>query len=118
MLTSLQFTQLKGASHKMRFFQNKIAFAATSALFALAVAWNVSQGSNPFTGNLSVRAQVETVAHGPSLPPDPWTGGSSLVAHGPMLPPDPWSGSGSSLVAHGPMLPPDPWSGSGSSLAA
>jgi hypothetical protein len=38
---------------------------------------------------------IVVVAHGPTLPPDPWDG---LVAHGPTLPPDPWDGAKSRLA--------------------
>jgi len=71
----------------MRFLESKIAFAATSTLFALAIAWNISQGSTLITGHLQVRTQVETVAHGPMLPPDPCSGtGTGCVVPGQLLP--------------------------------
>ena len=100
------------------FFENKIAFAATSLLFALAFAWNLSQGSQAGY-HLLLPTESVTTAHGPLVPPDPWTGsGSVTVAHGPLVPPDPWTGSGSVTVAHGPLVPPDPWTGSGSVTVA
>jgi len=91
-----------------KFFENKFAFAAIVSLFALAFAWNMSQGLEPRTSHLPAPSNDSNVAHGPMLPPDPWAGGTN-VAHGPMLPPDPWAGG--TNVAHGPMLPPDPWAG-------
>src|SRR5579872_4222377 len=88
------------------FFENKIAFATTFGMFALAFAWNVAQGAQPASGRLVLSIQPVVVAHGPMVPPDPWAG---AVGHGPMVPPDPWAGV--TKVAHGPMVPPDPWAG-------
>ncbi len=77
------------------------------------------------------------VAHGPTMPPDPWAGGcgpdkcedqagncipcssgvhATLVAQGPMMSPAPWANRTDgdrcrTLVAHGPTMPPDPWAG-------
>jgi len=112
-----------------RLFDNKYAYAANALVFALALAWNATQGTGLLLpGHGTWTSGLVTVAHGPSLPPDPWVGGGagaggssrSLVAHGPSLPPDPWVGGGAgaggssrSLVAHGPSLPPDPWVGGG-----
>jgi hypothetical protein len=98
------------------FFENKIAFAATFSMFALAFACNFGNPTQSFTGKFLFKVQPLTQAHGPMVPPDPWSGGSVTVAHGPMVPPDPWSG-GSVIVAHGPMVPPDPWSGGSVTVA-
>jgi hypothetical protein len=72
-----------------RFLENKIAFAATFSLFAIAFAWNALQGTAaPAPTHLLLEPEAVTSAHGPSIPPDPWENG--LVAHGPSIPPDPW----------------------------
>ena len=112
-----------------RLFENKFAFAAIALVFALALGWNATQGTGLlFPGHATWTSGLVILAHGPSLPPDPWVGGGagagtdsrSLIAHGPSLPPDPWVGGGAgagtdsrSLMAHGPSLPPDPWVGGG-----
>jgi len=102
-----------------KFFESKFAFGAVLSLFAISFTWNASQGAAlPFTGHLMMDSSGTQVAHGPSIPPDPWEGtGSTLTAHGPSIPPDPWEGTGSTLTAHGPSIPPDPWEGTGSSIA-
>jgi hypothetical protein len=91
-----------------RFFENKLAFVAIFVLFATAVAFNASQGNeSPAAANKWRTSPVTQLAHGPSIPPDPWDG---LAAnHGPSIPPDPWDGN--SKVQHGPSIPPDPWDG-------
>ena len=101
-----------------RFFESKIAVASTSLLFALAFAWNATQGNPAPTGHLLFTSETVMLAHGPVLPPDPWAGGSVAapvtMAHGPVLPPDPWAGGSVAApvtMAHGPVLPPDPWAG-------
>jgi hypothetical protein len=86
----------------MKFFANKYVFCATAFVFALALGWNAAQGTELFLPGHGSWMQLITVAHGPSLPPDPWVGGGagagngsrSLTAHGPSLPPDPWVGGG------------------------
>jgi hypothetical protein len=78
----------------LSFFENKIACAAIVSSFAIAFAWNVTQGVQPTTGHLLF--PPVTVAHGPMIPPDPWEGTTVApvtVAHGPMIPPDPWEGT-------------------------
>ena len=97
-----------------RFLENQVAYAATASLFAIALAWNVTQGTQPLVGHMFMQPQPIVLAHGPMLPPDPWAGESKpvTIAHGPMLPPDPWAGESKPVtIAHGPMLPPDPWAG-------
>jgi hypothetical protein len=98
--------------------ENKIAYAATVSLFTAALAWNIVHGGShavpahmllPLEGS---DAEVVRVAHGPTMPPDPWEG--VRVAHGPTMPPDPWEGV---RVAHGPTMPPDPWEGLSASIA-
>ena len=74
-----------------RFFDNKIAFGAIIFVFTIAFAWCVIHGTGmPLPGHFMLDHDSMNVAHGPTLPPDPWEGG--LVAHGPTLPPDPWEG--------------------------
>jgi len=89
-----------------RFVGNKFMFAAIVALFAFACASNAIQGAGVLVHTATLPAEPVNVAHGPSMPPDPWEGG--LLAHGPSMPPDPWEGG---LLAHGPSMPPDPWEG-------
>src|SRR5258707_13739953 len=90
-----------------RFFDNKIAFGAIIFVFTIAFAWCVIHGTGmPLPGHLMLDPDSMNVAHGPTLPPDPWEGG--LAAHGPTLPPDPWEGG---LVAQRDMLPPQTWQG-------
>jgi hypothetical protein len=90
-----------------RFFENRFAFLVTCTLFTSAFAWNMSHGLDgiPSRHHSQVDA-TELIAHGPTMPPDPWDGVN--VAHGPTMPPDPWDGVN---VAHGPTMPPDPWDG-------
>src|SRR5262249_30205174 len=96
-----QIAQLvEGAATPMRnFFENRKTFAVIFSLFALALACNVFQGAQPFTGHLLLQSQTAIVAHGPIVPPDPWagTGNGVMVAHGPIVPPDPWAGTASSV---------------------
>ena len=59
------------------FFENKAAYAVTVTLFTVALAWNtVHGGITAIPGHLLLpeRWDVQVVAHGPSLPPDPWEG--------------------------------------------
>src|SRR5207237_944906 len=94
-----------------RFLRNKFAFATTMLAFASAQCWNLSQGGGwSAPGRTCLVLEPKLVAHGPSLPPDPWVGCPTVLAHGPSLPPDPWVGF-RKTVAHGPSLPPDPWVG-------
>jgi len=90
------------------FLENKVAYIATVSLFTAALAWNVvHDGSSAVPGNVIPpleRSVAVVVAHGPSIPPDPWE--AVRVAHGPSIPPDPWEAV---RVAHGPSIPPDPW---------
>jgi hypothetical protein len=86
-----------------QFFGNKLTFVAIAFLFTLALAWNLSHGSDALGLCVSATPTVLS-AHGP-VPPDPSTGGVR-VAHGP-VPPDPSTGSVLLAVAHGP-VPPDP----------
>ena len=86
-----------------RFFDLSSTFFAVLLLFAFAMTWNGS--ASLVTGHqfmASTFALGVQIAHGPSLPPDPW---NVRLAHGPSLPPDPWN----VRLAHGPSLPPDPW---------
>lgn len=86
-----------------RLMESKISFAITSCAFLAALGWNASQGAGLYLpGHGSFVIPTTLIAHGPTLPPDPW---EMLTAHGPTLPPDPWE----MLTAHGPTLPPDPW---------
>ena len=72
-----------------RLLDNKYTVAATIVLFALAFACNTSQGTAPsLPGSALTRLDTVAVAHGPSMPPDPWE--LNRVAHGPSMPPDPW----------------------------
>ena len=80
---------------------NKFAFAATVLAFAIAQGWNAQQGVTAISGhNLSALHPI-MVAHGTTIPPDPWAPGTggTLVAHGTTIPPDPWApGTGSVLA--------------------
>jgi hypothetical protein len=70
------------------FLENKLA-AAVFPLFALAFACSIAQGVDPVVpGRLLTDADLMLLAHGPSMPPDPWE--KSRVAHGPSMPPEPW----------------------------
>jgi hypothetical protein len=81
-----------------RLIEKKITLIVVLVLFAAAFAWNVARNAEP---TASSDALIEDLlAHGPSMPPDPW----EYVAHGPSMPPDPWE-----YLAHGPSMPPDPW---------
>ena len=74
-----------------RFFENenKIAFFAILFLFTAAFAWNSAQGT-VVSGHSMIAAGSVLLAHGPTIPPDPWEG--VRLAHGPTIPPDPWEG--------------------------
>ena len=72
-----------------RFVENKFMFAAVLLLFALACASNLIEGAGvPVPSHSPLASDPVTVAHGPSMPPDPWESGQ--LAHGPSMPPDPW----------------------------
>ena len=90
-----------------RFFDSKFAFIAVLSLFTSAFTWNMVHGTGATVGgHRLVLPDVMLVAHGPSIPPNPWDG--VRIAHGPSIPPDPWDGV---RIAHGPSIPPDPWDG-------
>lgn len=58
-----------------RFFESKLAFGAVLSLFAVTFAWNVSQGiAAAVPGHMLVAPENTDLAHGPSIPPDPWEG--------------------------------------------
>ena len=72
-----------------RFFENKFAFATIFGLFAMAAAFNATQGySSPAAANQRTVSTGVQLAHGPNMPPDPWDW--NKVQHGPNMPPDPW----------------------------
>lgn len=79
---------------------NKLVVVAAMALIVVALGANTFMGGTmPSFGCCLRFADSGTlVAHGPTLPPEPW------LRHGPTLPPEPWIKS-----AHGPTLPPEPW---------
>ena len=79
--------------------ENQAVCAKLFLLFALALAVSSVYGGVSST-RLTDLALVPGIAHGPTLPPEPW----NKLAHGPTLPPEPWN-----KLAHGPTLPPEPW---------
>jgi hypothetical protein len=88
-----------------RFFENKLAFAAVLLLFVMAMVTNITQaGNSPAMPDQWATSTAIQLAHGPSIPPDPWDW--NKVQHGPSIPPDPWDWSAAN---HGPSIPPDPW---------
>jgi hypothetical protein len=90
-----------------RFFESKAAFLTVCALFTMALLWNVGHGSTGFLHpHAWMTSELSQIAHGASIPPDPWAG--NVVAHGASIPPDPWAGN---VVDHGASIPPDPWAG-------
>ena len=92
-----------------RFLENEFAFTAVLLMFAVALTSNYIQGAPaPACRHMLVTQDAVSVAHGPTIPPDPWAGNLAL-AHGPTIPPDPWAGN--LALAHGPTIPPDPWAG-------
>jgi hypothetical protein len=91
-----------------KFFENKIAFATISSLFALAFALNFSQGATAPSGLHARPAAMTAAMHGPTMPPNPWDG--VRVGHGPTMPPNPWDGL-TVAAMHGPTMPPNPWDG-------
>jgi hypothetical protein len=92
------------------FLGNRFAFGVTVIIFALGLSYSAKFGggialpSHPY--NVSLTPGTVDVAHGPSLPPNPWIP-NCLTAHGPSLPPNPWIPN--CLRGHGPSLPPNPW---------
>jgi hypothetical protein len=112
-----------------KFFASRLTFVAILILFVSAFTWNVVHGAgvgSTVGGHILTMPDVwliahnpapgpdgpydVRVAHGPTLPPDPYPeGGNVRVAHGPTLPPDPYPEGGNVRVAHGPTLPPDPY---------
>ena len=93
-----------------KFLTNRFAFSVVLFFSQAAFAWNSSHGAlAPCAGILWMHFNgAVLMAHGPSMPPDPWDG-NLKVANGPSMPPDPWDGN--LKVAHGPSMPPDPWDG-------
>jgi hypothetical protein len=90
-----------------RLFASKFALIAIPILFTSAFTWNlVTSAGTIVVGHGMTAPDAVLLAHGPSMPPDPWDG--VRIAHGPSMPPDPWDGV---RIAHGPSMPPDPWDG-------
>jgi len=90
-----------------KILDDKLAFIMVIFLFTLAFTLNAMHGAGTSVGHTPLALpDVTLVAHGPTIPPDPWDGVS--IAHGPTIPPDPWDGV---RIAHGPTIPPDPWDG-------
>jgi hypothetical protein len=96
-----------------KILENKLVVLAAVALFVVALGANsLMGGSMPaFASCLRFADNAVTVAHGPTLPPEPWL---QKPAHGPTLPPEPWDGAPAldahaRTPAHGPTLPPEPW---------
>ncbi|MGD0499887.1 MAG: hypothetical protein ABSC23_15770 [Bryobacteraceae bacterium] len=86
---------------------DRVTVFATLFLLALAFAGIAAQRIGPaMPGLLLTDPAPIQVAHGPTMPPNPWEG--VQVAHGPTMPPNPWEGV---QVAHGPTMPPNPWEG-------
>ncbi len=97
-----------------RFLGSKFSFGITLLIFALGLGTNAMMGGGIVLPSHACSVMLPTgtidIAHGPVLPPDPWTPTNGLLtAHGPVLPPDPWTPTNGLLTAHGPVLPPDPW---------
>jgi len=91
------------------FFENRLAFSAIVVMFAAACVWNSCHGVAALPSGHLFLEPIITVAHGPTMPPDPWDA-NLAVKHGPTMPPDPWDAN--LTVKHGPTMPPDPWDGS------
>ena len=75
-----------------RLVENKFMFAAVFVLFALACATSAIHGARVPALSHKLLAEPANVAHGSTMPPDPWDG-QVTVAHGPIMPPDPWDGN-------------------------
>ena len=74
-----------------KFFDNKFPVFAVLALFTSAFTWNLMPGAGQIqSGHILLAPDVVLLAHGPTMPPDPWDG--VRIAHGPTMPPDPWDG--------------------------
>ena len=72
-------------------FASKFAFIAVLFLFTSAFTWNIVDGAGAIVGeHILMAPDAVLLAHGPSVPPDPWDG--VRIAHGPSVPPDPWDG--------------------------
>ena len=73
------------------FFNSKSVFFGVLFLFTGSIAWNISHGSGASAGGCRLVspafAPAARIAHGPTVPPDPW---DVRLAHGPTVPPDPW----------------------------
>ena len=70
------------------FLENKVAYAATVSLFTAALAWNSGHGGiSAIPGHLFLpleHSDAEVIAHGPSMPPDPWEG-VRVISHDPIF---------------------------------
>src|SRR5262245_326217 len=69
-----------------RIVESKVAFAIAISALACTLTTNVSRGTElPLHGS-GIFLQLPITAHGPSLPPDPWSeGGRMPTGHGPSL---------------------------------
>lgn len=98
-----------------KILENKLVVVAAMALFVVALGVNTLMGGSmpAFASCLRFadNDNAATIAHGPTLPPEPWL---QKPAHGPTLPPEPWL----QKPAHGPTLPPEPWGTSATLKAA
>ena len=54
-----------------RFFSAKFALIAFSIVFTSAFTWNIIAGATALGHGLTAPSAVR-IAHGPSMPPDPW----------------------------------------------
>ncbi len=94
-----------------KILDNKLVVVIAVALFVVALGANsLMGGSMPaFVSCLTFSDSAVTIAHGPTLPPEPWVAAKAIKpAHGPTLPPEPWVAK-VSKPSHGPTLPPEPW---------
>jgi hypothetical protein len=91
-----------------KILDNKLVVVVAVALFVVALGANsLMGGSMPaFVSCLTFSDSAVNIAHGPTLPPEPWVAKAVKPAHGPTLPPEPWVAN---VVNHGPTLPPEPW---------
>ena len=123
-----------------KFLQSNSAYATLFVLFTIALAVNSLSGSAlpafvagstttsyaPDSAGSTAIPDARELAHGPTIPPDPWEDNSiqspkprpkPQLAHGPTIPPDPWEDNSiqspkprpKPQLAHGPTIPPDPW---------
>ena len=59
----------------LRFFDSKCAFVAVLSLFSFAFTLNMVGGADATaSGHFLLAPNVMLLAHGPSVPPDPWDG--------------------------------------------